>query len=183
MNTNAQQLGSSNHRNLFSKLVVGSASTICLIASTVASGEPGKVVGVEANNWIWNYSGTTITFDPDSGGPNQTCDLFGSEYQNVGNSIGGTMALVAMAYDSQFDSVDINCGAFEISLWGSGNQAFLHVNGEDAYEFTTINGVSCVTGTAGQGDKIAMAMATGLPMTATCTRNPWVNENILSISF
>lgn len=185
-----QSLTKTCGRIIPTKLAVGFLSSVCLIASTSVSAEPGKVVGVEVHNWIWSNTGTKITFDPDSGGPNIICDHFSGESRGSGNTVGGAMALVAMIYDSQFDSVDLNivtpgsgCDTFDISVWKGVNQAFFHISDDDSFEFTSINGVHCFTNTAGQGDKIAMAMAAGSPMTATCTNNPWVGENILEVIF
>jgi hypothetical protein len=179
------------NNSIYSKCVVGVLSSVCLFVSASVFAEPGKVVGIEVHNWIWSNTGTKITFDPDSGGPNVVCDYYSGESRGMGSSVGGSMALVAMMHDAQLDNVDFTvlssgptCNAFEISIADGGNQAFFHIDSNnDAYEFTTINGVSCFTPTAGQGDKIAMAMANGSPMTATCTYNPWVNENILEVIF
>lgn len=85
-------------------VAIGVLSASTLFATSAFS-EPGRVIAVTGDNYIWGIEGNTVVFDPDSGGPNITC----TNYGRVAGTVFGTSALIAMKYDQQFTSVDMVC--------------------------------------------------------------------------
>lgn len=185
INTPQKMLLKSTHRGLLNKLAVGAVSTLCLVTSTAAFAEPATVVSVNGYDGIWGATSATVTYAPKSGGANVSCAIPNSADRAAVSAVGGTMALIAKLYPTQFTSVDVNCagGVFEISLFKGTAQSYLYADSSFSTEYSNINGVNCFTLGASLGDKVALAMATNLPMTSTCTNVPWAHENIKDVIF